>query len=93
MIALVLPLLAANLNCPPGYAATGPHPPRDCVWVSADTGDQSCGLDAHRHVLKLDENGNYMVNHEKDEPDIVFDGLCHDNTTEKVRKVLPVPKG
>lgn len=68
-------------------------------WVPAatDMEDQTCGLDAHRHVLDLKENGHYVVNKEKGEPDIVFDGLCHYNKDEKLvkdpeRKVLPVPK-
>lgn len=67
-------------------------------WVPADTdmADQDCGIDGHRHSLNLDEHGHYVVNKEKGEPDIVFDGQCHDNSTERLlkdsdRKVLPVP--
>ena len=91
---LALILLVANATCPKGMEATGTHIPEDCVWP---TSDQSCGIDAHRHSMDLDERGHYVVNREKHEPDIVFDGLCHDNNDEHVidppeRKKLPVPK-
>ena len=62
-------------------------------WVPADTGEQNCGIDYHRHALDLDEHGHYVVNKQKGEPDIVFDGLCHDEQERvvKERKVLPKP--
>jgi hypothetical protein len=64
------------------------------AWVPADTGTQDCGMDYHRHALDLDEHGKPVVNKQKGEPDIVFDGLCHDEheNVVKPRKVLPVPK-
>jgi hypothetical protein len=96
MISLLL--LALSLQAPP----SGVGEP----WVPAETGTQDCGMDAHRHAYDVDEHHHIKVNREKGEPDIVFDGLCHDNNTEKVcrptgtgecvdpsRKVLPVPKG
>lgn len=42
------------------------------------TGEQGCGMDLHRHALDFDEKGHYVVNKQKGEPDIVFDGECHD---------------
>jgi hypothetical protein len=56
-------------------------------------GTQDCGMDYHRHSLDLDEHGKPVVNKQKGEPDIVFDGLCHDEQERVVlpRKVLPVP--
>lgn len=67
------------------------------TWVPANTGEQICGMDAHSHQLSLDDNGNYIVDHQKGEPDIVFDGKCHSNSDESIvndpdRKVLPKPK-
>jgi len=69
-------------------------PSVDKPWVPAETGTQDCGIDYHRHSLDLDEHGHFVVNHQKGEPDIVFDGLCHDEQERVVekRKVLPVPK-
>jgi hypothetical protein len=82
--------------------------PQVTPWVPAPLAmeDQTCGPNAHRHSIDKDDKGHYVVNREKGEPDIVFDGLCHDNNSEKVcrvtpkgdcvdpsRKVLPVPKG
>jgi hypothetical protein len=67
-------------------------------WVPAPTDmeDQTCGPTGHRHSLNLDEHGHYVVNKEKHEPDIVFDGKCHDNNDEHVmhepQDALPVPK-
>ena len=88
-------LLWAALNCPIGQAATGPNIPHDCVEL---TDTQDCGIDNHRHSLNLNEHGRYVVNHEKGEPDIVFDGLCHDEQERVVRqddpssKTLPKPE-
>jgi hypothetical protein len=96
----VIPLLAlmmAGLTCPVGQAIVNPTLPpssENCVWVPADTGTQDCGMDYHRHALDLDEHGKPVVNKQKGEPDIVFDGLCHDEheNVARPRKVLPVPK-
>jgi hypothetical protein len=61
---------------------------------------------SHPHMLQLDANGQPVVYKfdnafresfgQPAQPDIVMDGLCHDDTTEDViddpsRKVLPVP--
>jgi hypothetical protein len=73
-------------------------PSVDKPWVPAPTDmeDQTCGPTGHRHSLNLDEHGHYVVNKEKNEPDIVFDGKCHDNNDEHVmhdpQDALPVPK-
>ena len=77
-------LLAFTLTTPPSKDGSGP-------WVPADTGSQDCGMDYHRHSLDLDEHGHYVVNKQKGEPDIVFDGKCHDEHENVVgeRKVLP----
>lgn len=85
-------LLALTLTALPSDSS-GP-------WVPADTdaSNQTCGIDAHRHVYFTDKYGRYTVNREKGEPDIIFDGKCHDNDDEHVvipkdeRKILPVPK-
>ena len=67
-------------------------------WVPADTmaDQQDCGIDGHRHALKLEGKGGYLVIKEKGQPNIVMDGQCHTNDTDSVMKehgpVLPVPK-
>ena len=68
-------------------------PSVDKPWVPAVTGIQDCGMDYHRHSLNLDEHGHYVVDKQKGEPDIVFDGKCHDEQERVVepRRVLPVP--
>lgn len=50
-------------------------------WVPAANG-QGCGPTAHRHAFLQDGYGRFVVNREAGEPDIVFDGLCHDNDKE-----------
>ena len=62
------------------------------VFTPEDMGIQNCGIDNHRHSLNLDEHGHYVVNHEKGEPDIVFDGLCHDEQERVVRQDDPSSK-
>lgn len=69
-------------------------------WVPdmTEQENQTCGPDAHEHTYFLDKNGQFEVEREKGEPDIVFDGQCHDNNDEhrivppSERKILPVPK-
>ncbi len=94
MTFFLLLALMSGATCPKGYAATGPRIPADCVWVPADIGTQDCGIDYHRHSLDLDEHEKPVVNRQKGEPDIVFDGKCHDENERVVepRRVLPVPK-
>jgi hypothetical protein len=53
-------------------------------WKPVDMGTQDCGPTAHRHAMDLKENGKFVVNHQKGEFDIVFDGECHDNDKEFV---------
>jgi hypothetical protein len=93
-------LLWLALTCPKGQAQTGLGTDgKPTCWAPADimASAQNCGMDGHRHSLDLDEHGRFVVNKEKGEPNIVFDGLCHDESEKVVvpdseRKVLPVPK-
>jgi len=74
------------------------------------TGFGTCPSDAHRHELELTD-GKPTVYHfepycsldqnlkpvcQEQQPDIVMDGLCHDNNSEAPtdpdRKVLPIPQ-
>jgi hypothetical protein len=82
----LLALMMAGLTCPVGQAIVNPTLPpstENCVWVPAENG-QGCGPTAHRHAMDLKENGKFVVNHQKGEFDIVFDGECHDNDKEFV---------
>jgi hypothetical protein len=61
-------------------------------WVPAENGE-GCGPTAHRHSLDLKENGQFVVNKQKGELDIVFDGECHNNDTEVVCKPTNTSQG
>jgi hypothetical protein len=92
---LIMLALMAGLTCPAGTAIVDPTQPpstENCHWVPAENG-QGCGPTAHRHALDLKENGKFVVNHQKGEPDIVFDGECHDNDKEFVCTPETTSKG
>lgn len=81
-------------------ALTHAHSPAKAVpWVPAQTEqeNQTCGIGAHEHSFLLDDRGHYVIEKEMNEPDVVFDGKCHDNDDEHViippedRKILPKP--
>ncbi len=74
------------------------HSPATSQGGVQDDMPMSC-KEGHRHALVLNPDGSYVVHSypgEKNQPDIVMDGLCHSDDESdapiETRRVLPVPK-